>query len=130
MTQHDLGRAMLFLGKPDVGLTNLKQARLMSKNLGIRSLASKIEKNLMQADEVYSDRRTADHPIRKAHAGLTSRQYEILQALRDGLSNKEIASKLFLSTRTVDMHVRNIFNALNCRNRTDAVKVALELGIL
>jgi DNA-binding NarL/FixJ family response regulator len=57
---------------------------------------------------------------------LTERQVEILHALVDGLSNKEIASKLDLSTRTIDMHVRHLFDRLNCRTRAEAVRIALE----
>jgi DNA-binding NarL/FixJ family response regulator len=96
----------------------------------MRPISSKIEGILAEFGEVASDRRAADHSTRKLFGGLTSRQFEILQALSEGLSNKEIASRLFLSTRTVDMHVRNIFDSLNCRNRADAVKIAMDLGIL
>jgi len=130
MTQCQLGKVSMQLGKKDEGISLLKQANLSSKKLGVRPLASKIEKILAEYGEVAGDRRTADHSTRKSYGGLTSRQFEILQALSEGLSNKEIASRLFLSTRTVDMHVRNVFDTLNCRNRADAVKVAMDLGIL
>jgi class 3 adenylate cyclase/DNA-binding CsgD family transcriptional regulator len=130
MAQYQLGMVDILLGRRDEGVTVLKQAYLSSKNLGTRPLSSRIENILIGCGEVATDRRKTDHSTRKTHAGLTSRQFEILKALSKGLSNKEIASELFLSTRTVDMHVRNIFNTLNCRNRTDAVKVAVDLGIL
>ena len=47
-----------------------------------------------------------------------------------GRTNREIAADLVLSTRTVDMHVRNILNKLRCRSRTEAVARAGELGLL
>jgi len=130
LTQHFLGKIYLHMDERELGVIQLKQAIKLSKKLGMRPLSSKIEETLINIGEVVSDRRTSDHPSRNQKAGLTSRQYEILQAIAGGLSNKEIAGKLFLSTRTIDMHVRNIFDTLNCRNRTDAVKVAVDLGIL
>ena len=129
-TQHFLGKIYLHMDERELGVIQLKQAIKLSKKLGMRPLSSKIEETLINIGEVVSDRRTSDHPSRNKKAGLTSRQYEILESIAGGFSNKEIAGKLFLSTRTIDMHVRNIFNTLNCRNRTDAVKVAVDLGIL
>jgi ATP/maltotriose-dependent transcriptional regulator MalT len=130
MTQCQLGKVLIRLNKKEAGISHLKQANLSAKKLGMRPISSKIENILKESGEVATDRRDMDHSTRKSFGGLTSRQFEILQALSEGLSNKEIASRLFLSTRTVDMHVRNVFDTLNCRNRADAVKVAMDLGIL
>jgi DNA-binding NarL/FixJ family response regulator len=47
-----------------------------------------------------------------------------------GRTNREIARELFLSPRTVDMHVSSILTKLNGRSRTDAVRRASELGLL
>jgi len=43
---------------------------------------------------------------------LTSRQLEVARLITDGLSNKQIAARLFLSERTVETHITNIFNKL------------------
>ena len=47
-----------------------------------------------------------------------------------GHTNREIAGELVLSTRTVDMHVRNILTKLRCRTRTEAAGKAGDLGLL
>ncbi len=60
---------------------------------------------------------------------LTPREVEILQYLAQGLSNREIAETLTVSTRTVTTHVRNILDKLHLANRTKAALYAIEQGI-
>lgn len=62
----------------------------------------------------------------KEVATLTKRELEILKELIDGLSNKQIASKLFISIRTVDTHRSNIMNKLEVKNTAALVKYALQ----
>lgn len=62
---------------------------------------------------------TAAHP-----AGLTARESEVLECLRDGLTNTEIARRLFLSSRTVDHHVSAILAKLGVSSRAQAVQQA------
>ncbi|WP_207478459.1 LuxR C-terminal-related transcriptional regulator [Arenibaculum pallidiluteum] len=63
---------------------------------------------------------------RGAHT-LTQRQWEVLNCLREGKSNKQIAYELGLSEGTVKIHVTAIFKSLGVKNRTQAVIVASEL---
>lgn len=62
--------------------------------------------------------------------GLTSREFEVLQCIAAGLSNQEIAEKLFLSLNTVKTHTSNLFAKLDVQRRTQAVQKAKELGII
>jgi LuxR family maltose regulon positive regulatory protein len=63
-------------------------------------------------------------------AALTKRENDILQLLAQGLTNKEIAQRYTLSTRTVDTHVERVLSKLNVTSRTRAVAAALRLGLV
>ena len=68
--------------------------------------------------------RAATQPA-EPDAGLTDRELEILQLMVDGLSNPDIAKKLFVSRSTVKFHVSNILMKLGAASRTEAVAIAL-----
>lgn len=61
---------------------------------------------------------------------LSKRQLEILKMVQSGLRNKDIASVLFISERTVKSHLQTIFRILNAKNRIECVRKAEHLGIL
>ena len=61
---------------------------------------------------------------------LSEREIEVLQLIAEGLSNREIAQKLFLSVNTVKVHTYNIYSKLSVHSRTQAVAQARALGIL
>ncbi len=64
------------------------------------------------------------------NSGLSKREAEILLLMHDGLSNQQIADKLFISENTIKKHISNIFQKLQVERRTEAVKKALELSII
>lgn len=61
---------------------------------------------------------------------LTEREREVFQLVAQGLSNSEIAASLFLTEGTVKTHVKHIFDKLEVRDRTQAVILAYELGVV
>jgi DNA-binding NarL/FixJ family response regulator len=62
--------------------------------------------------------------------GISKREAEILLLMHEGLSNQQIADKLFISENTIKKHISNIFQKLQVERRTEAIKKALELSIL
>jgi DNA-binding NarL/FixJ family response regulator len=69
-------------------------------------------------------------PGRDRDEMLTAREREILQLLADGMSNSDVASKLFISQETVKSHVRHILTKLEADTRTQAVAIALREAII
>ncbi len=69
-----------------------------------------------------------DFSEQPANTELSERELEILKLLATGLSNKEIASQLFLSINTVKVHLRNIFGKLGVQTRTEATVIAIQRG--
>jgi len=61
---------------------------------------------------------------------ITDREYEVLELISLGLSNKEIGEKLFLSESTIKTHVSNLLIKLNAKRRTQALQIAKELNII
>lgn len=61
---------------------------------------------------------------------ITPRELEVLQLVADGLSNKEMAAKLFVSENTVKTHCQRVFEKLGARRRTQAVQIAKSCGLL
>jgi LuxR family maltose regulon positive regulatory protein len=61
---------------------------------------------------------------------LSERELEVLQLISEGLTNPEIASRLFVSLNTVKAHTRNIYGKLNVHSRTQAIARSQELGLL
>ena len=61
---------------------------------------------------------------------LTARELEALDLLANGMTNKEIAAELVITVRTVKFHVSSILRKLEAGNRTEAVRIAAERGII
>jgi DNA-binding CsgD family transcriptional regulator len=62
--------------------------------------------------------------------GITSRELEVLELIAQGMSNREIAGKLFVSENTVKTHCSRAFDKLGARRRTQAVQLGKEFGLL
>lgn len=65
-----------------------------------------------------------------AHLGVTPRELEILELIAEGLSNREIAARAFVSENTVKTHSSRLFDKLGARRRTQVVQRAKELRLI
>ncbi|GAA4276682.1 hypothetical protein GCM10022259_14060 [Aquimarina mytili] len=72
---------------------------------------------------------TIDHK-KIQELGLSKREYEVLCEIASGLSNKEIAEKLFVSESTIKTHVSNVLVKLDAKRRTQAIQIAKEFQII
>ena len=111
-----------------------KSARIMEVIEAARCLVE--GKALLSSDEVVELLRLAargrerDHEARLAIEQLTPRELEVLQALADGLSDKEIAERLYVGSGTVRSHVVNIFGKLGVHSRLQALLFAVRHGLI
>ncbi len=62
--------------------------------------------------------------------GITKRELEILELIAKGMSNREIAAKLFVSENTVKTHSSRLFEKLSAKRRTQAVQIGKEIGLI
>ena len=97
--------------------------RLAEKNIAVAYIEQILAAFSPPAHPPSSIARTSDDR-------LTHREVDILEMLAQRLQNKEIAEKLFISTHTVNAHLKNIYRKLDVRNRRQAVIRAKDLGIL
>lgn len=108
---------------------------LMFTGLGIwlaqKLTAPKVETRIVER-EVYvaaGDEFAVNEPER-LRLGISQRELEVLQLVAEGLSNQEIAERLFVSLNTVKTHSSRIFEKLEVRNRTQAVERARRLRLI
>jgi two-component system, NarL family, response regulator LiaR len=89
-------------------------------------------KTLVVEKKVYIEKKTDfvlnEHEFNKL--GLSKRELEVLQLMSEGLSNQEIASRLFLSLNTVKTHTSRLFEKMDVERRTQAIDLAKKLGII
>jgi NarL family two-component system response regulator LiaR len=95
--------------------------------LGKAQLHPEIARKLMSA--VAAPEVTLSYAKAGADGVLTEREHEILALIADGLSNREIANKVFISEKTVKTHVSNILSKLHLEDRTQAAIYALKQGL-
>ncbi len=108
-------------------------ARLLYEAL-TRGVAPGFVRQLLAAFPAVDAAPTPSPPASEVEAGLveplSEREIEVLQFIAEGLTNQEVANRLYLSLHTVKVHARNIYAKLGVKNRTQAVAKGRALGLL
>ena len=125
------GVALAIAGEREAAVERLSDAYRCARKLGAGPLASEAARQVAALGESVAQR-LGSRAAAAADGGaqLTRRELEVLRRIAVGRTNKEIAQELFISQRTVDMHVRNLLGKLDCRSRVEASHRAGELGLL
>jgi DNA-binding CsgD family transcriptional regulator/tetratricopeptide (TPR) repeat protein len=106
-----------------------RRALAMFEALGARPMVERVRQRLREAG-VRGLPRSARRSTREHPAGLTDKEVAVLELLAAGLRNKEIASRMHRSARTVEHHLAAIFVKLGVATRARAVSAAHRLGIV
>jgi len=108
----------------DCSIDEVTEAVRMAAN-GETALSPALAKTMLT--EV---RKIDEKAAREEDRLVTKREEEVLQLIADGCSTPEVAQKLYISQKTVKNHLASIYEKLNARDRTQAVLLAVRMGIV
>ncbi len=95
-----------------------------------KSNTTTVERVVIQEVRVAADEPFVQDHAAIARAGITPRELEILHLVAHGLSNREIAARLFVSENTVKTHTSRLLDKLGAKRRTQAVQIAKEQRLI
>lgn len=124
-TPYEAALALIDSGNPELARGALDTL----DRLGAAAIAARVRRDLRSTGLTVVPARRRSTTLSNA-AGLTTRQLEVLRLIESGLTNAELAQRLYLSVKTVDHHVSAILTKLQVGNRRDAARQARELGLL
>lgn len=87
-------------------------------------------RHVMEGRKIIAPSIAAKLADRLTRVQLTARELEVLRAICEGLSNKQIAAKLLIAESTVKLHTNNLFTKLDVSSRTEALRIAVKRGLL
>jgi predicted ATPase/DNA-binding CsgD family transcriptional regulator len=125
-TLHRLGRCAQHEHDVERAEALLAEAMLLAQELGDERLARECQEALAQ---IRVKGQSTGDPASSYPSELTKREVEVLRLIAEGLTDAQVADKLFLSTRTVQAHLRSIYSKLNVTTRSAATRYAMEHGV-
>jgi ATP/maltotriose-dependent transcriptional regulator MalT len=115
------GTALARAGRMDEAIESLENSALLYEDMGATRYRDQAEAELRRLGQtVYRRSRSGQGVV--GMAALTGREREVAELIADRRTNREIAEGLFLSTKTVETHIRNIFNKLGVASRVDVAR--------
>jgi DNA-binding CsgD family transcriptional regulator/tetratricopeptide (TPR) repeat protein len=124
------GVALVRVGRRTDGVEALVAAARTARRLGATPLGVMVAADLAALGESVERRLGSREAGRLADRGLTRRELEVIRHVAHGLTSREIGRTLFISPRTVEMHVGSALTKLDCRTRAEAVQRVATLGLL
>ena len=91
---------------------------------------TKAKEKIVFKEAPVSGQPFAPNEAQREHLGITRRELEILALISRGMSNREIAQKLFVSENTVKTHSSRVLDKLGAKRRTQAVQLGKEFGLI
>ncbi|MDQ3628748.1 MAG: AAA family ATPase [Actinomycetota bacterium] len=122
-SQARLAAALSSAGRVSEARPHAEAARATARRLDARPLAAEL-RALGPTGQAHRQ------PASRIGEALTSREHEILQLVAQGRSNREIGGRLYISAKTVSVHVSNILAKLDAGGRTEAAAIARRRGLL
>jgi len=122
----DLGLAHQRQGTADSGIDELTQALVLFARAGAARDAARLRSRL-RALGVRRRVASAEKPA-TGWAAMTKSELAVAQLVATGLTNREIAERLFVSPHTVNTHLRQVFAKLEVKSRVDLTRLATERG--
>jgi two-component system NarL family response regulator len=133
LTVHDNDERMISAiraGAKGYLLKNLSVNKLLASLRAMERGEAAISRTMMaRVLEEFAQSTPPPVPEPSPLVGLTSREIEVLQELADGITNQEIATRLFISENTVKNHIHNILEKLSLNNRREAIEFARKNGL-
>ena len=124
------GAALAAVDQREAAVERLTEAYRTATRLEARPLADEAVRQLVALGKHVERRLGRRAAGQLERAGLTRRELEVVRLVALGRTNREIGQELFLSARTVEMHVSNTFAKLDCHTRTEVAHKAELLGLL
>jgi len=121
-----LGRALIAAGRVEEAAAELEEAAGEFDALGASPYRLQVESQLRQLGRTIHRRTRPGDSGAVGIAALTGRELEVTELVLDRRTNREIAEELFLSTKTVETHMRNIFNKLGVSSRVEVARALVK----
>jgi DNA-binding NarL/FixJ family response regulator len=132
--RHPRVKVVILSGIEDQDVVNSALARgataFIRKHIDPRDLPSALRQAVAGTVFQTFGAPAPQEPAAAKQAGLSERELSILEALSDGMSNKQIAKKLWVAEQTVKFHLTNIYRKLGVATRTEAVRYAYSHALL
>jgi len=121
-----LGQALVAVGGRDQAIEQLEAAADEFEALGAVRYRDQVEAELRRLGHTTTHRRSTPGQDTFGLASLTGRELEVAELVLDRRTNRQIAEELFLSTKTVETHLRNIFNKLGVSSRVQVARALVK----